>query len=93
MNLTNEQHADLKEVVLAELAKGTHTEAFADGTRWVLQEAAKLAARPTESVLDAPTKYIRQEQQRAVTRMLEEQRGQRLPGPHDGDWLDDKPYP
>lgn len=31
----------LREIVLAELAKGTHTEAFADGARWAVQQAEK----------------------------------------------------
>lgn len=31
----------LRETVLAELAKGTHTEGFADGARWAVQEAEK----------------------------------------------------
>lgn len=33
--------SELRSVVLAELEKGTHTEAFADGARWAVQEAEK----------------------------------------------------
>jgi hypothetical protein len=32
----------LRDVVLAELKTGDHTEAFADGARWAVQEAEKL---------------------------------------------------
>lgn len=42
----NDSKPSLRDVVLAELARGTHTEAFADGARWALQEAEKLQVRP-----------------------------------------------
>lgn len=42
----NDSKTGLRDVVLAELARGTHSEAFADGARWAVQEAEKLQAQP-----------------------------------------------
>lgn len=37
--MTNDSKTPLRDTVLAELARGTHTEAFADGARWATQVA------------------------------------------------------
>lgn len=41
----------LKAAVLEELEQGTHTEAFANGARFVLQEAARMPALPDRAAL------------------------------------------